>query len=281
MFKYRRINFQSGRKLLHIVGKRSNGFEHREFDRIFINYLNISILKYFAPHGTIFIIKVNVKQKTNPMKKKLNLIMAACFIFLTHTQSTIAQENDQLLNFGIKGGLNYSWLNLDDVDDENGKMGYHLGVMTRVNIVENLGVQGELLYTTKGSKIKYDNAFFDGEATLRLNYIEIPVLLVFKINENINIHAGPYVSFIVDANAKNESSVDLFDYEDEVDKDNFKGTDYGFAAGIGAAVNHIFGGIRYTQGLEDIEKEKDFNGTSYKFSAAKNSMVQLYAGFIF
>lgn len=215
------------------------------------------------------------------MKKTVNLTIAACFMLLTLPRTLKAQEDDQIINFGIKGGLNYSWLNLEDVDDETGKIGYHAGIMTRINFIEHLSLQGELLYTTKGSKVKYQNAFFDGDATLRLNYVEIPVLLVLKLNKNINIHAGPYVSFIVDANAKNNSTVSLFDFEEEVDEDNFKGTDYGFAAGIGAEVQHIFGGVRYTQGFDKIEKEKNYNGTDYTFSAAKNSMVQLYVGFIF
>jgi len=215
------------------------------------------------------------------MKRILNLTIAASFMLLFHPLTTKAQENDQLINFGLKGGLNYSWLNLDDVEDETGRIGYHAGIMTRINFAKHLALQGELLYSTKGSKVEYQNAFFNGDVTLRLNYVEIPVLLVLKLNKNISIHAGPYVSFIIDADAKNNSSVDLFDFEEEVDKDNFKGTDYGFAAGIGAEVQHLFGGIRYTQGFDKIEKEKDYNGTNYTFSSAKNSMVQLYLGFVF
>ena len=104
---------------------------------------------------------------------------------------------------------------------------------------------------------------------------------MLKLNENINIQGGAYASLLLDASAKNNSSVDLFDFENEVDNSNFKNTDFGLTAGIGIEVQHLQGGIRYSQGVQKIEEEKSYNGTNYSFSDAKNSMVQDYVGFVF
>ncbi|MBL0341353.1 MAG: PorT family protein [Bacteroidetes bacterium] len=214
------------------------------------------------------------------MKQILNITLAAISFVIIATDQGYAQD-DQLVNFGLKGGVNYSWLGLEDTKDETGKIGYHAGIFTRINLSTHIALQAEGLYTTKGSKVEYDNAFFDGDATLRLNYIEVPVLLVLKINKNINLQAGPYAAFILDASAKNNSSVNLFDFEEEIDKDNFKDTDWGIAVGIGAEVDHLQGGIRYTRGLDKIEEDKEFNGNNYTFTDASNSIVQLYVGFSF
>lgn len=215
------------------------------------------------------------------MKRTLLYLASVTALVMMLFDKSIAQNNDKLVNLGIKAGANYSWLNLEDVDDEKGLLGYHLGIFGKLNLTDYFGVQGELLYTTKGSELTYDNDFFDGKTSLKIEYIEIPVLAVIQLNENINLHGGPYFSFLVRAKAKNDSSVGLFDFEEEIDKDNFKQTDWGLLGGIGIDVSNIHGGVRYSMGLDKIEKEKSFNGVNYTFSDAMNSQVQLYIGVSF
>jgi len=215
------------------------------------------------------------------MKK---LIQNAFGIFLYQVLATTqvkAQDDDKVIDFGIKGGLNYSWLGLEDADEEPGKIGFHAGILSRINIAEHFALQGEALYSQKGTRVTYENAFFEGEAKLLLHYIEIPVLLVVKLSDNINIQGGPYVAFLLDAKAKNESSADIFDFEDEVDDDFFKTTDYGLSVGLGFEMKKFHSGIRYNHGLQEIEEEKEILGTNYTFSDAKNSMAQIFIGFIF
>ncbi len=214
------------------------------------------------------------------MKKSFQTIIAVITLLIGSTGTLFAQH-ERPVDIGLKAGVNYSWLSLKDTKNETGLLGYHLGVVARVNITDYFGLQGEALYSTKGSKVTYDNALINGEAKLRLNYIDVPVLLVIKLNENVNLQFGPYASFILDASAVNESNVGLFNFEHEVNKDNFKGTDYGLAGGIGIQVQHLIGGVRYLHGLQKIQKEKAYNGTNYTFTDAKNSTVQLYIGFLF
>ena len=38
------------------------------------------------------------------------------------TKITFAQEDERVLNIGLKAGLNYSWLNIEDAEDETGKI---------------------------------------------------------------------------------------------------------------------------------------------------------------
>jgi hypothetical protein len=214
------------------------------------------------------------------MKKILSLAIVGVSILLMNSEKLIAQDT-KLVNVGLKGGLNYSWLGLEDTKDETGLIGYHAGIVVRVNVAKSFALQGEALYSVKGSKVTYDNALFEGNTSLRLNYIDLPLLLVLKLNENINIQGGAYASLLLNASAKNNSSVDLFDFENEVNNSNFKNTDFGLTAGLGVEVQHLLGGIRYSQGVQKIEEEKSYNGTTYSFSDAKNSMIQVYMGFVF
>lgn len=212
--------------------------------------------------------------------KRILIIVSVIALTFTTTQKASAQE-EKLVNLGIKAGANYSWLNIDDVDDENGLIGYHAGIFAKFNLTPYFGIQGEALYTTKGSELSYDNDFFSGKTSLRIAYFEIPVLAVIQLNENINLHGGPYFSYLMTARAKNDADGGLFDFEEEIDKDNFQKTDWGLLGGIGIDVSNIHGGIRYSMGIEKIEKEKSFNGVNYTFTDAKNSQIQLFIGVSF
>jgi Outer membrane protein beta-barrel domain len=214
------------------------------------------------------------------MKMKLQIAAFMGSLFMLGINNVQAQEDDAV-NFGIKGGLNYSWLNLSDAEDETGLIGFHAGIMTRINITSSFALQGEALYSEKGTRVEYENAFFEGEAKLRINYIDVPLMVVLKLNENINIQAGPYLSFLIDARAVNDASDNDFDFEEEVDNDFFNDTDYGLTAGIGFELNRLHSGIRYYHGLQEIEEEKEINGVNYEFTDAQNSMIQLFLAFVF
>jgi hypothetical protein len=99
------------------------------------------------------------------MKRTLIYLVSAIALVMMLSDKSKGQNNDKLVNIGIKAGANYSWLNLEDVDDEKGLLGYHLGIFGKLNLTDYFGVQGELLYTTKGSELTYDNDFFDGKTS--------------------------------------------------------------------------------------------------------------------
>jgi hypothetical protein len=202
------------------------------------------------------------------------------FCFLTLGTSAVCQNNGAIQP-GIKGGINYSTLNLDDVKDEKSRTGYHFGVFITLNILDRFAIQPELLYTIKGTEAEYDNLLMNGSASINLDYVELPVLAVLRLNKFINVHAGPYFSVLVNAKASNESGTDLFDFEEEVDRENFQPTDWGLSGGVGIDLGNIHVGGRYSRGLDKIEKDKLFNGTSYHFSDATNSVFQIYAGLHF
>jgi hypothetical protein len=50
-------------------------------------------------------------------------------------------------------------------------------VCTLNPITNSVSIQPEISYTTKGAELSYNNAFANGTATFKTNYIEVPVLL--------------------------------------------------------------------------------------------------------
>lgn len=213
------------------------------------------------------------------IKWALNMIVLVMLIGFNQTAK--AQESTSNVKFGVKGGVNFSNMYTDDVDDENVLTGFNVGVFAKLPITSNIAIQPELSYTTKGSELTYNNAFAQGTAKFRLNYIEAPILLVINLTDNINIHAGPYLAYLIDGKATNDSNANFFDSEEELDNDDFNKFDAGLSAGLGFDFDSFSVGARYNYGLTTVGKERNFEGTTYTVPDGKNSVLNLYAAFSF
>ena len=193
----------------------------------------------------------------------LTLLMTASFGMLQ------AQEN-VTTEFGIKGGLNMSNLYTDDADDENVLFGFNAGVYATLPVSDFVAIQPELLFTTRGSELEYNNALVQGNTKLKLNYIELPLLVRVNITKNFNIHAGGYASYMVSAKSTGEGD---FEFEDQYDTDDFNKFDAGLAGGIGVDFSPLSVGLRYNYGLTTIVKDGDDS------SDLKNSNLSLYLSY--
>ena len=209
---------------------------------------------------------------------KLIGISAFTLLMLIFTSSVKAQES----RFGIKGGVNVSNMYTNDIHDENTKIGLNGGFFLKAALSEHIALQPELLFTMKGSELEFDTPFADGTGSFSLNYIEVPMMGVFNITKNFNIHAGVYIASLINVTIENEGSVSLFDFEAELDRDNFETFDYGLVGGVGLDFNKLSLGIRYDYGLNTVGKKFDFpNGSSDVFPDARNSNLALYLSISF
>lgn len=201
--------------------------------------------------------------------------------------SSFGQDGENKL--GIKGGINFSNFHStnDDVDDQNLRIGFQGGLFYKLALTDFLAIQPELLYTTKGASFDYDQgAFGDGEITQRFGYIEMPLLAVLNLGESFSIHAGPYVAYMLNAKVENESDVDVFDFSNELDTDEFERFEYGLAIGAGFEYDKLMFGARFDYGLSEVGKEQkfSFNGSeasSDLFKNEKNAVLSIFLGLNF
>lgn len=205
------------------------------------------------------------------------LILALGTSLTANAQDTKDSTSKTGANFGFKGGLNLSNLYTEDVDDENGLIGFNAGLFLELPISSSLSLQPELLYSVKGAELTYDNAFASGTGKFRLNYIEAPVLLRANLTDNFNIHFGPYFAYLVDAKISNETDGGSFNFEEEIDNDDLNKFDYGLAVGLGIEFDSFGIGARYNYGLQTVGKERSFLGQSFTFPEGKNSSLSVYA----
>lgn len=211
------------------------------------------------------------------MKNKFKILAAFVLISGATLPAIQAQINDSTgSQFGIKGGLNFSNMYTEDVNDNNVLTSFNGGLYASIPLTSFMAIQPELLYSRKGSELVYDNFLAEGTAKFNLNYLELPLLLKLNVAKNFNIHAGPYVAYLLNANVTNETDNGTFNFEENLDNEDFNKFDYGLSAGFGFDFDSIGIGARYNYGLQTVGKERDFGGTSYNFPDGKNSNISVY-----
>jgi hypothetical protein len=175
---------------------------------------------------------------------------------------------------GIKAGLNASTLYLNNVDNRNERIGFHVGVFTQIPISSFFAIQPELQYSTKGVSANYNLLGATGKNTFKLNYVELPVLATFKLGNSVDLQAGPYASYLINSKVSTEGDLGS-DYRN-INRDNFNTFDYGIAGGLNIYFGTAMLGLRYGHGLQPVAKD---GGARLLMGKAKNAVGQVSLGF--
>ena len=214
-----------------------------------------------------------------------NLSLLGCSILLLFGAGQVnGQSNNPGPKLGIKAGLNLSQLYVEqpNVEDENMKVGVNFGVFGKIPINNFLAVQPEVLYSNVGSKITYGGSNLEdllgiepGEVRFNLNYIQVPIGLAANLGP-LNIHAGPYFSYLLSTNVKDLETADLNSTDIvDLDTDDFNRLDYGLMFGVGFDVQGVTIGARYNHGLREIGNSGIAGNLTEN---SKNGVGQIYIG---
>ncbi|MFV8364189.1 porin family protein [Flavobacterium sp. ZT3P35] len=182
--------------------------------------------------------------------KKIILTVAAVFAF--------GFANAQETKFGVKGGLNLATFSGDtDGLDLKSKAGLNVGGFVEVKLSDKLALQPELLFSMQGTNID-EFEFSDGnqtfvvDASIKMSYINVPIMLKYYAAEKFNLEVGPQVGFLL--SAKTVAKANGNEAEDDV-KDSFESVDFGLNFGLGYDfTKNIAAGARYNVGLANIGK---------------------------
>jgi hypothetical protein len=223
------------------------------------------------------------------MKKIMIILMVLSIIFIG---TVLAQGN---LGFGVKGGLNMAKLTGDDagleLDFEDIKttdpgfiFGPIIGGFITYNLGDKLAIRPEFLYTVKGGSYEFSESMMeggisltlDGSMDMKMNWLDIPILVVYNLNDKIKIIVGPYLELYLNGKVKYDFTVSgTFEddsYSESVkDNEDIKSGDItspGFGLIFGGAFmlgNNLEVEARYSVGLTSLDEEENI----------KNSGIQL------
>ena len=173
------------------------------------------------------------------------------------------------MNYGVKGGLTLGKVSTDDVPssvDRKFRMGFAFGGMMVMPLNENMELQTELMYVMKGEK--FEEGSFDME--IKMDVLEVPVLLKYKFAENMAAYGGISLDYIVSAKVEEEG------YElDLLEEDLVKTFGMGLSFGAQYMMDKIIIDARYDLGLTNMV-EDDFMTEEAKFNT-----IYLTVGYLF
>lgn len=215
----------------------------------------------------------------------LKTISLKRLLFTTLTLFVIQISNSQSdFRIGVKGGANISLLESDYIDALDPKISYHIGGLVEIPLSGKFSIQPEVIYSRQGTK---QNSFFgDYDSRVKLDYINIPVIVKFYIIKGLSAELGPQLGYLVSAKTKYESK----DISEENNVEDLY-TSIDFSIGFGVSyrfTNGVFFNIRFNKGISNISKYEEFgnyeDGDVYLYSnknKIRNNVLQLSTGYSF
>jgi opacity protein-like surface antigen len=160
------------------------------------------------------------------------------------------------VSFGAKAGLNVATLT-GDVEGAKSKVGFNIGAIAEISLSESFAFQPELVFSTQGAKFEEDGE----SATLKNNFLNVPLLAKYKTSSGFYAVTGPQIGFLMSAKAE------VMDIEVDA-KDAYKKTDFSWAFGAGYMVTPNIGiDARYNLGLSNNSEDEE--------GKIKNSVFQV------
>lgn len=170
------------------------------------------------------------------------MVMAVSLCYLIGRTQTTHTAQTPHVEFGLKAGVNVSDLHSSSTNNLDPRVSAHAGGLAHIHLSKYIAVQPEILYSSQG--IKQDVG--DGSYTLRLNYINVPVLFQYMIADGFRLETGPQAGFLVGAKLKSGDNTTNV-------KSNYTSGDFSWAFGAGYLTHSGLGiDARYNIGINNI-----------------------------
>ena len=201
--------------------------------------------------------------------------------FNSYSQSEMTSSTSkptETLFFGLKFGVNYS--NVYDSQGDNfvadPKFGIALGGLVSLPIGTYFGIQPELLFSQKGYK---SSGTFLGNSyslTRTTDYLDVPIYLVYKPNDNIYLLFGPQYSYLLKQKDDFTGGSITATQEQTYSNDNLRKNIFCLAGGVDFNFYHLILGVKAAW---DVTANNE-NGTSFT-PRYKNMWYQATLGYRF
>ena len=189
--------------------------------------------------------------------KKISVLVFA----LTVGTTLFAQDP----KFGLKGGINLA--KLTNQTEADWRLGFHAGLLSHIHVTPAFSLQPEVVYSSQGAEYELST----GEnLKLKLNYVNIPLLLQYNFDNGFRLQGGPQIGFLTGV-ADKVGDVEI----NSVDSDDFNTVDFSIPLGISYLSYSGFGvDARYNLGVTDVLKNNSGN-------AVRNSVFQFGLFYLF
>lgn len=177
------------------------------------------------------------------------------------------------IGYGAKAGLNLANYTGDDVDDDaKAKLGAAVGGFATIPLGEKLTVRPEVLFTQKGVRYKEEEDGIEFKGKESLNFLDIPILVVFQATDAISAFAGPYLDLFLSGEMSIEISGDgeSIEFDEKIEGEDVNSLGFGL----------IFGGAYGVTENIDVEARVALGLTSMdEDHSVRNFGIQFFANY--
>ncbi|MFI3268231.1 MAG: porin family protein [Rikenellaceae bacterium] len=196
------------------------------------------------------------------MKRIFILIFALFLTTVTYSQS---------VSFGPRVGMNIAKLR----GIEDSKLGLNVGGFVNAYVTQKWGVEVAAMFSQEGGTESSSSSGYNYDISTKLNYLNIPVLLKYKLFGNFNVFAGPQFGKLLSATLDKGSSYNI--------KDCLSKTTVSGVAGVGCTFLKLLDvNVNYNFGVQNIVIDQSvIEGIETINSSLKNGTWQLTVGISF
>jgi hypothetical protein len=195
----------------------------------------------------------------------------------------VASENFHL---SVDVGMNFS--SMPGLEKQKGTHGLYFGLGTFIKLSDKWALTPEFKpISPRGAKnvlpLKdYSSVLTEVNYQIQLNYIDVPVLVQYKLTPTIFVSAGPQISFLTSAKQISEGKLPLgnsVDIEEKLQSD-FNSVYFSVPLEIGYSLSNAHKGkgmdikVRYNIGVSEMIKKADYG-------SSKGSTLQVFLSFPF
>lgn len=224
-------------------------------------------------------------------------LIAGGLLLLGSTASQAQGLDDVEVHYGVKGGVALSDIQSDQTGGSGRRQGFTGGGFVSVGLPESFSVQGEVLYVRRGDKQEINQENNIATSVIKLDYIDIPVLVRIEApllgQASMFPYLGPILSIEVNEDASQLLPLVNDDVREQVaerleEGSLGKSTTFSFAFGVDFTIQgpsfDVLLDFRLTRSLSDIGDELievDLPRTPTRaigFSNAVNNTIMVTAG---
>lgn len=190
---------------------------------------------------------------------KIRTALLAVIVILASHSAT-----GQKFSYGIKAGLNIANQQVSNGGgisaSFNAYYGFHAGIYTIFGFNDKLGLQPEAIYSAQG----WDFNIGGVVASLRANYVNLPILLRYMPESKFHLDTGPQIGILVSADGTASGTTqDVSSY--------YSRTEIAWVIGAGVDLSQVTFSARYNLGLSDADTESQ--------TTSKNNVAQFSIGY--
>ena len=150
------------------------------------------------------------------------------------------------------------------LDDTDAVLTYQLGIFTRF-MFAGIYVQPEAMFSSSKTEMKFENIFDENNTSnnvvgeMKLNKLDVPVMIGKRFMKILRINAGPVFSYILSQNIGQSGTKEAWN---EINAE-YKNATVGLQYGIGVDIAMINIDLRVEKGFQAISENLTIGETSF------------------